>query len=115
MSWNLAELHGSSLLHVTLEIALIAGHILLLFSLRSRFGLGLLYVFVGSNQYLQTVRLRPFISISARAIEELDTGGGIAAADLELIFEAFKRAGPTVERRQGGTGWAWRPREPFVS
>ena len=45
---------AASLGLLTLQTVVVAVIVLLLFRLRHRFGLGLLYIFVGSNQYLQT-------------------------------------------------------------
>ncbi len=68
---SLAEIQFTSLLHLSLEICLFAGLILLLFRIRNRFGFGPLYVFIGANQYLQAV-----LSGAVR----LDLGGGISVS-----------------------------------
>jgi len=40
---------------VVLEVFFVSGIILLLYRMKDRYGLGILYVFLGSNQYIQTI------------------------------------------------------------
>ncbi|MFJ9444336.1 sensor histidine kinase [Kitasatospora sp. NPDC101235] len=51
-----------------------------------------------------TVTLRTRLDADALLIEVADTGNGIAAADLPLVFERFWRAEKSRNRQSGGSG-----------
>ncbi len=67
----------AAVLNLSLEIVLVGAIILALFRLRHRFGLGLLYIFVGSNQYLQTVLASTLY---------IELGGGVALSPGSVVL-----------------------------
>ncbi len=74
---NGQSLDPTAVLYLTAEIVLVAAVILALFRLRRRFGLGLLYIFVGSNQYLQTVLASAFY---------VDLGAGVSVSPGSVVL-----------------------------